>query len=422
MQNSIQLMQEHEYTLVVEDSAVQAKKLRFFLENANIQCEVSYNAKVALKLVEEKPPALIISDIVMPEMDGYEFCSLLKSNPSTKEIPVILLTSLNDPLDIIKGLQAGADNFITKPYDENYLLSRIQYLLINRNFRQSGSAEMFLEIMFRGRRYAINSEKKQILDLLLSVYEAAVQRNDELINAKLEIEQANESLVNAYQELEAFTRTVSHDLRNPLQLIMGYLDLIKDNHFGELPEDIRKPIEIIKEVSDNMNQLINDLLKFARSGMGEIEKSTVNLTDLAESVVGNLRLKDSSRNVIVEFESEVIVYGDAALLGAVMENLVGNAWKYSSRNPDAKITLGTIRNAEGQTEIFVGDNGAGFNMDKAAKLFQPFQRFHSSKDFEGTGVGLATVKRIVDRHGGTIRADSAPGIGSTFYFTLPPEA
>src|ERR1035437_10762216 len=201
--------------LVVEDSPVQAKKIKFLLEENGLNVMVCPNGKLALEAIAEVQPLLIISDIVMPEMDGYEFCSILKNDVNYREIPIILLTSLHDPLDIIKGLQSGADNFITKPYEEKYLLSRIQYLLVNRTIRQSGGAEMVIEIVFRGQKYAINSEKKQILDLLLSIYEAAIQKNDELILAQAQLEALNEDLISKNRELEAFARTVSHDLRSP---------------------------------------------------------------------------------------------------------------------------------------------------------------------------------------------------------------
>ncbi|MBL7113522.1 MAG: response regulator, partial [Bacteroidales bacterium] len=214
------------YVLIVEDSPVQAKRLRFLLEENGFEVGVSANGEQALESLVQKKPVIIISDIVMPGMNGYELCSRIKADREVNNIPVILLTSLRDPLDIIKGLQSGADNFITKPYDDEYLLSRIYYLLANRNLLKSGSAEMVIEIIFRGERYSINSEKKQILDLLLSVYEAAVQRNDELVKAQAELQKLNEDLATANDELESFAHTVSHDLRSPLNIILGYIQLI----------------------------------------------------------------------------------------------------------------------------------------------------------------------------------------------------
>ena len=149
MQTSYQISLGNGYIMAVEDSRVQAKKLKNLFDSNNLNNHMYSNAYDAYAAALERAPVLVISDIVMPGMDGYEFCSKLKSHPTLKEVPVILLTSLRDPLDIIKGLQSGADNFITKPYEEQYLLSRIHYLLANRDLRAGGSAEMVIEIIFR---------------------------------------------------------------------------------------------------------------------------------------------------------------------------------------------------------------------------------------------------------------------------------
>ncbi|MCX6162970.1 MAG: response regulator, partial [Ignavibacteriae bacterium] len=202
------------HILAAEDSQVQAKRLKHFFDVNNIKSEIYNNGIDALKAALDKPPLLIVSDILMPGMGGYEFCSKVKTHHELKDIPVILLTTLSDPLDIIKRLQAGAHNFITKPYDEQYLLSRINYLIANRDMRRSGGGDMVIEIVFHGQKFQINSDKKQILDLLLSVYEAAILRNEDLIKAQHQLQVLNENLLAANQELEAFAHTVSHDLRS----------------------------------------------------------------------------------------------------------------------------------------------------------------------------------------------------------------
>ncbi|MDZ7776459.1 MAG: response regulator [Bacteroidales bacterium] len=228
MFNSIQESLEKGYVLVAEDSLVQAKKLKRFFESKNIRCLTCKNGEEAYEAATKEKPELIVSDIVMPVMDGYEFCKKTKANSNLSDIPFIILTSLNDPMDIIKGLQAGADNFLTKPYDEDYLLTRINYLMANRHIRKMGSGDMNIEIMFQNQRFEINSDKKQILDLLLSVYEAAINRNEQLIEAQRKLEELNESLRNANQELEAFTRTVSHDLRSPISGILSFASLLEE--------------------------------------------------------------------------------------------------------------------------------------------------------------------------------------------------
>ena len=404
--------------LVVEDSNVQAKKIKFLLEENGLTVKVTPNGKEALQSAIEEKPIMIISDIVMPEMDGYELCQAIKANEELKDIPIILLTSLRDPLDIIKGLQTGADNFITKPYEDKYLLSRIQYLLANRNIRQDGGAEMVIEVVFRGTKYVINSEKKQILDLLLSVYEAAVQRNDELIQAQSQLQASNENLLNANLELEAFARTVSHDLRTPLGNITGLVELLIQDNISQLDAEGLELINIIRDSSFEMIQLVDDLLRFSQSGHAEINHVDVDLSVIAQQILTKLKTNNPDRHVHIEIQPGIHVKADYPLMAVVLENLLGNAWKYSGKQKEAEIRFGSI-DEKGETRFYVQDNGAGFDMSKAFQMFKPFQRLHSAQEFPGTGVGLATVRRIIERHGGRIWAEGSPGIGATFYFTLP---
>ena len=353
----------------------------------------------------------------MPGMDGYEFCQKIKSNPESAKIPVILLTSLQDPHDIIKGLQAGADNFITKPYNNKYLYSRIQYLLINRDIRFAGSAEMVIELVFRGQKYQINSDKKQILDLLLSVYEAAIQRNDELTAMKAQLETTNEHLKQANQDLDAFSRTVSHDLKTPLNGILGFSDLLLNDSEYIVDDETKKILRVINESANSMSELIVDLLKFSRSGQLEIEQEPVNLSEIASEVMANILSRDISRKVKVTIEQNLHAKADPKMIRIVLDNLLGNAFKYSGLNEDAEIIFGR-KNSYGHDSFFVQDDGIGFDMSQTDKLFQPFQRLNFQPEFKGTGVGLSTVKRIIEKHGGQIWAESEVGKGAIFYFTL----
>ena len=193
------------YIMIVEDSKSQAMMLKSLLTKHDYKVRDFEEGSSAFKAALEEPPILIVSDILMPGMDGYELCQKVKGTKELKEIPIILLTTLQDSMDIIKGLQAGSDNFITKPYDAKYLLSRINYLLANRELRYQGTSDLVLEIMFNGQKYAINSERKQILDLLLSVYENAVQQNYQLIEAQAELQRSNEHLISLNRDLEAFS-------------------------------------------------------------------------------------------------------------------------------------------------------------------------------------------------------------------------
>lgn len=176
--------------LIVEDSAVQAEELRSLLieEGANVQ--VAREGTEALRKAEAAPPALVICDIVMPGMDGYEVCRRLKAMPATADVPVMLLTDLSDPIDIIRGLECGADNFTTKPYDTEQLVSRINFIFLNRRLRQNGTAAMGLEVHFGGKRHLLSPERMQVLDLLLGSFETAVTMNKRLAKANRELQNA----------------------------------------------------------------------------------------------------------------------------------------------------------------------------------------------------------------------------------------
>jgi len=188
--------------LIAEDSRTQAQRLEYILRQQGYQVTVAANGRVALEAARRRKPALIISDVVMPEMDGYELCRNIKSDPMLAEIPVILVTTMSDPQDVIRGLECRADNFILKPYDERYLLGRLQYVLVNREMRQTEQPGMGLEIFFEGQRHFITADRLQILNLLLSTYDAAIQRNKELNSTQTQLREANAQLQGLTLDLE----------------------------------------------------------------------------------------------------------------------------------------------------------------------------------------------------------------------------
>lgn len=417
MDNVFRINFEGGHVLAVEDSQVQAKRLKHFFDEKHIPHKICHNGAEALESAKAHKPILIISDIVMPVMDGYEFCRKVKEDHELFDVPVILLTSLGDPLDIIKGLQAGADNFITKPYDDEYLMARINYLVANHHIRKMGAGDIGIDIVFQGQKFKINSDKKQILDLLLSVYEAAVNRNEQLIQAQRQLEVMNENLQAANKELEAFSHTVSHDLKSPLSGIIGFAELLKLEYEAGLDEEALSFLDNIIRSGQNMSNLIEDLLAFSRSGRAEIIPKKINLSKMAGEVVQNLREMAYHANYQVHIQDNIILEADPNLMPVVLNNLLSNALKYSQKKDAPVIKLGT-KEMNGKNVLFVSDNGAGFDMQKADTLFRPFIRLHTNQEFQGTGVGLSTVKRIIERHGGAIWFESAPGEGTTFYFTL----
>jgi signal transduction histidine kinase len=222
----------------------------------------------------------------------------------------------------------------------------------------------------------------------------------------------------ANRELDSFCHSVSHDLRTPVRHIAGFASILNGRHRTQLDSDGQRCLNQILESTARMNELIDDLLNLSRVSRADLTIRPVNLGALARRVVDKLRVMNPDRRVEVEMGDDIPVMGDSGLLLIVLENLLGNAWKFTSKKSEGYIEVGSFRNPAGGRICFVRDNGAGFDMQYAGKLFGTFQRMHGEDEFPGTGVGLATVRRIINRHGGRIWAEAAPDQGATFFFTL----
>jgi len=239
-------------------------------------------------------------------------------------------------------------------------------------------------------------------------------------HAELEerVRQRTAELESANRELEAFSYSVSHDLRAPLRGVDGFSQALQEDYSGKLDEEGQDYLRRIRAGAQHMGRLIEALLGLSRVTRSALRLAPVNLSHLAAEIAAELARREPAAKVEVTVAPEIVVAGDGPLLRVALENLLGNAWKFTSRSPDARIEFG-VTEQEGQQVCFVRDNGAGFDRAAATKLFGAFQRFHTTEEFPGTGIGLATVQRIIHRHGGRIWAESEPGHGATFYFTLP---
>ncbi len=389
--------------LLAEDSPTQAEKLRNLLEEHGFAVATAGNGKEALASLQRRRPALVVSDILMPKLDGYGLCKAIKSDEKLKDIPVVLVTTLSDPQDVIRGLECGADNFICKPYDERDLLSRIDYLLMNLELRKDRRTQLGLEINLGGRRYFITAERQQILDLLVSTYEQAIHINERL------------KAVN--KELEAFSYSVSHDLRAPLRHVDGFSQALQEEYAGRLDAHGQDYLQRIRRAIQRMGELIDDLLRLSRVTQADLRHERIDLSGLARAVAAELRKTQPERRVEFVIAPALTAEGDARLLRVVLENLLGNAWKFTHKRSRARIEFGATRH-EGQRAYFVRDDGAGFDMAYAGKLFGAFQRLHDAHEYPGTGIGLATVQRVIHKHGGRVWAEGAVDKGAIFYFTL----
>lgn len=219
------------------------------------------------------------------------------------------------------------------------------------------------------------------------------------------------------KELEAFSYSVSHDLRAPLRSMIGFSTILLDEYKTGLVETAQDFLNRINLAGKKMEQLIDGLLTLSHLSRKEIQRSTVDLVVIAQTIIDELRQMDPERDIKFLTPEAIIVEGEPSLLHATLQNLLGNAWKFTQKQPLAEIELGTLMKNDKLT-YFIRDNGVGFNMAYADKLFGIFQRLHGVQEFEGHGIGLATVQRIIQRHGGIIYAESEINKGATFYFTL----
>ena len=416
---------------IVEDSPTQLEQLKIILEEAGFDYDFAVNGKEALEKIMVTKPDLVITDIVMPEMNGYDLCKTIKSNPETKNIPVMLLTTLSDPADVIKGLEAGADNFMTKPYNPDTLISRINFILVNLQLRrQTIHSDVGIEINFGGRTYFINSDKMQILDLLLSTYENAIQKNQELIdtNKKLtemhkELARKNMQLQKLNEDKNKFLSMAAHDIRNPVGLILSYSQLILEDFNEGLSDDVKEFVTIIRRSADFVLKLLTDLLNVAvieAGGELEIHRDENDLVDVIKTSIVYNKIAAEKKSMKINFISDLTELKaniDKVKIEQVMHNLISNAIKYSFPNTEINVYL---KKNNQFAEVCVEDHGQGIPENEIGLLFKPFSKT-SAKTTGGetsTGLGLNIVKKIIDGHGGKVWAESEVGKGSKFYFTL----
>lgn len=339
------------------------------------QVKSAKNGKEGLKIVYFWEPDLVLSDVMMPEMDGVQLCQEIKADPKISKTIVVLLTALTYRDAMLKGWEAKADEYLCKPFHPEELIVRVKSLL------------------------AIAEDRKKNLE---------------------ELEKKNFELEFANAELEAFSYSVSHDLRAPLRAIQGYTQMIIEDHSSVLNEEGVRFLNVLIESTKRMENLIDNLLEFSKVGKKELKDSTFDLTEVAQTVASQIKDQtDHNAEVIVHPLARVT--SDRDMMSYVFQNLISNAVKYSAKKEKPKVEIGVTNTEKGKT-FFVKDNGAGFDMKYYNRLFGVFQRLHRQDEFEGTGVGLAIVQRIVTRYKGSVWAEGKPGEGASFFFTLGEKA
>jgi signal transduction histidine kinase len=463
--------------LIAEDSITQAMQLQHILAENNYEATIAANGREALGAIGEFRPSLVISDIIMPEMDGFELCRNIKTDEKLMCTPVILLTSLADPQDVIRALQCGADQFVTKPYEEKHLLATIKYLLNDKNLNDRDDNGQGIHIStFRNEKYLITSNRRQILNLLLSTYETAMAKNLELIKVQDELKMLNkglEDLVNKrtaalkakndelntvlqqlWQAAKLATMgelaaSIAHELNNPLATVSLRIESLMAQTVGEDPR--RRELEIIGQEVERMGKLVANLLQFSRRSQQQI--STVNVCDEIDQTLEliHYHLRKKSINIVREFAPEVpAIMADRQQLRQLFLNLFTNAGDAMPQGGTLTIRVyaqgsgigdrgsgirdrGSGDRGQGSgavqapaprplTSAFIvveiADTGEGIPPDILPKVMEPF--YTTKPEGKGTGLGLAICRRIVQEHGGTLQiiSEGISGKGTNVRITL----
>jgi signal transduction histidine kinase len=360
--------------LIVDDEAPQMKALCDTLRDEGYEAAGFTSGQDALAALREKSFDLLLTDLMMPEMDGIAL--LRAAQEVDRQLVGIVMTGHGTINTAVEAMQVGAIDYVLKPFKLSAAIPVISRALAMRRLRVE--------------------------------------------NAKLEqlLHERNAALEAMNDELEAFASSVAHDLHAPARHIAGYAEILLEDCAGELSENAQRHLQTISGAAERMGQLISDLLAFSRLARSEMHRRPVNLGELVTRVRGELEYETRGRAIVWKVADLPTVEADHSLLRQVFYNLLSNAIKYTRKRETATIEIG-CREEPGELVCFVRDNGAGFDMRYVEKIFRIFQRLHRADEFEGNGVGLSSVQRIVHRHGGRIWAEAEVDRGAVFTFTLP---
>jgi two-component system NtrC family sensor kinase len=383
--------------LVVDDSLTYLHEVAEQLRQEGYDVIPARSGEEALELLLVQPVDCILLDLLMPGLSGQETCRRIKESTAWRDIPLIMHTALEEQDAMIAGINAGADDYIAKSSELEVLFARVRAQLRRKQFEDENRS--IREQLLQKEREVVVAHSAQELAESRALFVAELERKN--------------------SELEAFSYSVSHDLRAPLRSIDGFSKLLLDDHAGALNAKGKDYLHLVRASAQRMGELIDDLLLLSRVGRAGLVRDRVDLSSIARVAAEELQRRHPDRQVTICIEEPLSVEADDGLMRVLIENLLGNAWKFTANVPAARIEVRTEQK-EGGAVVFVRDNGAGFDMSYAEKLFSPFQRLHTEAEFPGTGIGLATVHRIVERHGGRIWAEGMVDQGATFYFTIPP--
>jgi two-component system, sensor histidine kinase and response regulator len=390
--------------LAVDDDDVNLISLKTLLIDLIPHSEVytASGGEAGIRLAAEEDPDVILLDIFLPDMDGFDVCKILKSDNKLSFIPVVFTTALSiDRESRIRAIDCGAEAYFSWPMDKTELVAHLNAMVRKKAANVGKRKE-------NERLSKLLEERTSELNLIRKLNQVLEQR---VIDHTTQLEATN-------KEIEAFTYSISHDLRTPLRHINGFADVLKSEFSKDLPEIANKYLDKIAGSAIKMSGLIDDLLSFLRTGSLKFKKITLSMNEILEDALQQIKPFVKDRQIEWSIASLPEVYGNYDLLLQVWINLLDNAVKYTRSREKAIIIVNHW--IESREIVFcIQDNGVGFDMEYATKLFGVFQRMHLAEQFEGTGIGLANVRKIISRHGGRTWADAEVEKGAKFYFSLP---
>lgn len=411
--------------LIVDDNIQNCYLLESILKGSGYKVIIARNGLEAFDLAKFDPPDVIVSDILMPVMDGFELCRRCKEDEVIYSIPFIFYTATyTEPKDEKFALSLGADRFVIKPQKPEILEKIILETLeksVNRekiypsikNNEESDYLRQYNEVLFNKLEKKVSQLENEIFNRTLAEKKIS-QLNNEL---ESRVRERTMQLENAMQELESFSYSISHDLKSPLRHISSFALMLKEVLNESLDENGKHYLDVIIESSSKMKKLIEDLLYFSRIGQREMIKQFVDLNRLVASVLNDSEMERQGRNISFNVSTLPVVKADSSMLRIVYTNMISNAVKFTSKKEQAVINIGFGEDDQDYI-LFVQDNGVGFDMKYSSKLFGVFRRLHNESDYEGTGIGLAIVRQIIKKHGGKTWAEGEPERGAIFYFNL----
>lgn len=380
--------------LIVDDHPENLLAIEAILEGLEANLIRAHSGEEALKALLNQDFAVILLDVQMAGMDGFETAAMIKQREKSRLTPIIFITAINrSEHHIFKGYDLGAVDYLFKPIVPEVLKAKVS---------------VFVDLFKKTRE--IQTQAVQI-DAINKQLQAQLD----------EVWRLNQETSTLNHELESFSYSVSHDLRAPLRSINSFSQALLQDHFEEVSDQGKYYLERIQVGCKRMTELVDALLQLSRLSQEKIQPVAVNLSAMATEILNELCQINPERRVKIEVQPHQMVMGDHRLLRLLLENLINNAWKFTRNKEETLIEFGSFRQQNQERDglvYFVRDNGAGFDMEFSDQLFLPFQRLHLESEFEGTGIGLATVQRIVRRHHGQIWAEGYVDEGATFYFTL----